>query len=175
MLTAPFTPMLFMGEEWGASTPWQFFTDHTDPELAEAVAEGRTAEFAAHGWDPADVPDPQDQATFLRSKLDWAEPDEPRTPSMLAWYTGADRAAPGPPGADRPAAGPDAGRLRRGARWLVLHRGRLRIAANLGEAAPRRCRSARPGTAVLAATSPGVSLEGERLRMPPASFAVVAT
>ena len=49
VLTAPFTPMLFMGEEWAASTPWQYFTDHTDPELARAVAAGRRAEFAAFG------------------------------------------------------------------------------------------------------------------------------
>ena len=53
VLTAPFTPMLFMGEEWGADTPWQFFTDHTDPSLARAVSNGRRAEFAAHGWGPA--------------------------------------------------------------------------------------------------------------------------
>ncbi len=51
VLTAPFTPMLFMGEEWGADTPWQFFTDHTDPFFAEAVSTGRRSEFAAHGWD----------------------------------------------------------------------------------------------------------------------------
>lgn len=77
-LTAPGTPMLFMGEEWGASTPWQFFTSHKEPELARATAEGRIAEFARMGWDPALVPDPQDPATFERSHLDWTElSDEP--------------------------------------------------------------------------------------------------
>ncbi|MEV5906648.1 malto-oligosyltrehalose trehalohydrolase, partial [Streptomyces sp. NPDC052127] len=65
-LTAPFTPMLFMGEEWAAGTPWQYFTDHTDPELAEAVRRGRRREFAAHGWAEEDVPDPQDPATRER-------------------------------------------------------------------------------------------------------------
>ncbi len=50
VLTAPFTPMLFMGEEWGATTPWQYFTDHPDPVLGQAVAAGRRAEFARHGW-----------------------------------------------------------------------------------------------------------------------------
>ena len=87
VLTAPFTPMLFMGEEWAASTPWQYFTDHVDPELARAVAAGRRAEFAAHGWGPADVPDPQDEGTFLRSKLDWSELDDPEHAGVLAWYT----------------------------------------------------------------------------------------
>ncbi|RWZ52391.1 malto-oligosyltrehalose trehalohydrolase [Labedella phragmitis] len=73
-LTAPFTPMLFMGEEWAASTPWQFFTSHPEPELGKATAEGRIAEFEKMGWDPDVVPDPQDPETFSRSKLDWGEP-----------------------------------------------------------------------------------------------------
>nr|WP_284255731.1 malto-oligosyltrehalose trehalohydrolase [Pseudolysinimonas kribbensis] len=72
-LCSPFTPMLFMGEEWGASSPWQFFTAHPDPDLGRATAEGRIAEFERMGWDPDAVPDPQDPATFERSHLEWAE------------------------------------------------------------------------------------------------------
>nr|WP_152362272.1 malto-oligosyltrehalose trehalohydrolase [Microlunatus speluncae] len=83
---APFTPMIFMGEEWGARTPWQFFTSHPEPELAEAVAKGRVAEFAAMGWDLSVVPDPQDPETFRRSKLDWAEPDQPDRAALLRRY-----------------------------------------------------------------------------------------
>ena len=75
-LTTPFTPMLFMGEEWGASTPWQFFTSHPEPELGRATAEGRLAEFVQMGWDESVVPDPQDPATFERSHLDWDEIDD---------------------------------------------------------------------------------------------------
>jgi maltooligosyltrehalose trehalohydrolase len=86
LLTGPWTPMLFMGEEWGASTPWQFFTDHTDTGLADAVRRGRRAEFAAHGWAEADVPDPQDAATMRRSRLDWAEPAKPPHDRLLRWY-----------------------------------------------------------------------------------------
>jgi maltooligosyltrehalose trehalohydrolase len=56
LLTGPFTPMFFMGEEWGASTPWAYFTDHQEPELAEAVRQGRRREFAEHGWAAEDVP-----------------------------------------------------------------------------------------------------------------------
>jgi maltooligosyltrehalose trehalohydrolase len=63
-LTAPFVPMLFMGEEWGASTPFQYFTSHSDPDLARSVTAGRRREF-----DEPDIPDPQDPATFERSKL----------------------------------------------------------------------------------------------------------
>ncbi|MBT2382346.1 malto-oligosyltrehalose trehalohydrolase [Streptomyces sp. ISL-11] len=86
VLCGPFTPMLFMGEEWGARTPWQYFTDHTDPELAEAVRTGRRREFAAHGWAAKDVPDPQDPATRERSCLDWAEPERGPHRELLEWH-----------------------------------------------------------------------------------------
>ncbi len=85
-LLAPYTPMIFMGEEWGARTPWQFFTSHPEPELGEAVAKGRKAEFAAMSWDLATVPDPQDPETFRRSKLDWSEPDAEAHAALLARY-----------------------------------------------------------------------------------------
>lgn len=73
LLTSPFTPMLFQGEEWAASTPFQFFTSHPEPDLGRATAEGRLAEFARMGWNPSQVPDPQDENTFRRSRLDWSE------------------------------------------------------------------------------------------------------
>ncbi|HET9052082.1 MAG TPA: malto-oligosyltrehalose trehalohydrolase [Candidatus Dormibacteraeota bacterium] len=86
VLLGPFTPMLFMGEEWGATTPFQYFTDHTDAELAAAVSRGRRSEFAAFGWRPEDVPDPQDHATFARSRLDWTEPEREPHASLLTWH-----------------------------------------------------------------------------------------
>jgi maltooligosyltrehalose trehalohydrolase len=82
-LLSPFTPMIFMGEEWGAATPWQFFTSHPEPDLAENVATGRREEFAAMDWDLDQVPDPQDDATFMRSKLDWSELEQPVHAEML--------------------------------------------------------------------------------------------
>ena len=84
--TAPFVPMFFQGEEWGASTPFLYFTDHQDPELGRAVSHGRRREFAAFGWEPDDVPDPQHEQTFLRSKLDWAEVEKPQHAELLAWH-----------------------------------------------------------------------------------------
>ncbi|WP_107644948.1 malto-oligosyltrehalose trehalohydrolase, partial [Streptomyces sp. Ru87] len=86
VLTSPCTPMLFMGEEWGARTPWQYFTDHPDPELAEAVRRGRRREFAAHGWAEEDIPDPQDPATRERSCLDWTEPERAPYSRLLDWH-----------------------------------------------------------------------------------------
>ncbi len=78
--------MLFQGEEWAASTPFLYFTNHTEPDLARAVSEGRRREFAHFGWDPRSVPDPQERETFLRSKLDWDEPGQSEHAAMLRWY-----------------------------------------------------------------------------------------
>ena len=136
-LLGPFTPMLFMGEEWAASTPWQFFTSHPEPELGRATAEGRIAEFAKMGWDESVVPDPQDPATFERSKLDWAEIDDPAHPehrAVLSVYRAlAEIRATLPPG--------DSLRLAdvrvdfdEDARWLVLERPPLLLVLNLGDA-----------------------------------------
>ncbi|CAN5491375.1 malto-oligosyltrehalose trehalohydrolase [soil metagenome] len=86
LLTSPWTPMLFMGEEWGASTPWQFFTDHTDPGVAAATAAGRKAEFGSHGWTADQVPDPQDPETFTRSRLDWSELSAEPHARLLTFY-----------------------------------------------------------------------------------------
>lgn len=86
LLTSQFTPLLFQGEEWGASSPFLFFTDHADPGLARAVSEGRKREFAAFGWTPEKIPDPQDPASFERSKLQWEELDRQPHREMLDWY-----------------------------------------------------------------------------------------
>jgi len=75
LLTSPFTPMLFQGEEWGASTPFPFFTSHPEEELGRAVSEGRVQEFERMGWDLDAVPDPQLIETFAASRLDWSEVD----------------------------------------------------------------------------------------------------
>ena len=172
VLTAPYTPMLFMGEEWGADTPWQYFTDHMDPWLADAVARGRREEFARYGWAAADVPDPQDAATFIRSKLDWSQPGQDGHRDMLAWYAeliALRRARPEltDPRLDRVRASYDEQE-----RWLLVRRGRLRIAANLGPST-RRLPLDGLGAAVLAASSPGVTLDGDAVAVPAATFAVI--
>jgi len=132
-LTSPFTPMLFMGEEWAASTPWQFFTSHPEPELGEATAKGRIEEFAKLGWDESTVPDPQDPQTFERSKLDWSELEGGRHAIVLDAYrrlAALRRAEPDltDPRFDRTSVEHDAE-----ARWLVLRRGDLRVVVNFAE------------------------------------------
>ena len=86
VLLSPFIPMLFQGEEWGASTPYQFFSSHQDEALARATWEGRMSEFRSFGWSPEKVPDPQDPGTYLRSKLDWSELEREPHRSLLDWH-----------------------------------------------------------------------------------------
>ena len=83
MFTSPFVPLLFQGEEWAASAPFQYFTDHQDPGLARAVSEGRRKEHASVA---GEVPDPQDAETMARSRLDWSERSKPPHREMLEWY-----------------------------------------------------------------------------------------
>lgn len=89
LLAGPYTPMLFMGEEWGATTPFAFFTAHRDPELSAAVTHGRRREFANMEWNHDDVCDPQDPKTFEDSRLDWSQiqgPETSRHSRLLSLY-----------------------------------------------------------------------------------------
>ena len=136
-LASPFTPMLFMGEEWGASTPFAFFTSHPEPDLGRAVSEGRLGEFAQMAWDTATVPDPQDPATFEASRLDWAELDTPRGRALLDCYrtlAGLRRTLPALTDPDLREVSVE---FDEDERWLVLRRGSgidsAVIVVNLGE------------------------------------------
>jgi len=82
---SPFVPLLFQGEEWGARTPFLYFTDHEDPELGRLVAEGRSKEFSSFRWQGA-VPNPQEPETFARSKLNWSELSEAPHAEIHDWY-----------------------------------------------------------------------------------------
>ncbi|RAO34779.1 4-alpha-D-((1-_4)-alpha-D-glucano)trehalose treh alohydrolase [Micromonospora noduli] len=171
LLTAPFTPMLFMGEEWAASTPWQFFTSHPEPELASAVRTGRRREFAAHGWPEGDVPDPQDPQTFVRSRLDWAELDKPEHREMLAFYQrliGLRRSLP-----DLSDPRLNAVSVQHGDQFLVMRRGDTLVVANL---AGRGQGVSLPGVArrVLLATGEGVTVMRDRIQLPAETAAIVA-
>ena len=86
VLLSPFVPLIFEGEEWAASSPFQYFADHEDPEMARLVAEGRKKEFAAFGWSPDSIPNPERPETFQYSKLKWDEVNQGQHAEMLAWY-----------------------------------------------------------------------------------------
>ena len=171
LLTAAFTPMLFMGEEWAASTPWQYFTSHPEPELADAVRTGRRREFAAHGWGARDVPDPQDPATFERSKLDWSEPDKPAHAEILDLYRRLIALRHGRADLTDPRL--DEISVTHGDQYVVIRRGHTVVAANLAPIPQTVTLPAVPGK-VLLATEPGVVLQRDRAELPPESAVVVA-
>ncbi|WP_329103612.1 malto-oligosyltrehalose trehalohydrolase [Micromonospora sp. NBC_01699] len=171
LLTAPFTPMLFMGEEWAASTPWQFFTSHPEPELAAAVATGRRREFAAHGWSDGEVPDPQDPQTFARSRLDWAELDKPEHREMLDFYRRLIALRRSRPDLSDPRL--DRIDVRYGDRFVVVRRGRCVIAANLA-GKPQRIDLASVVRTVLLATGPGAIVTRNGVELPAESAVIVA-
>ena len=169
VLLSPYTAMLFMGEEWGASTPFQFFSSHPEPELAKATAEGRKAEFAEHGWDADEIPDPQDPETFLRSKLNWDEVQAGEHADLLEFYRALialrrNESDLADPWLDHMGVDYDEEQ-----RWFLLRRGRFIAAFNLGEqtvTVPVR------GEVVLAWGSPNV---GDSTELPGHSFALLTT
>jgi maltooligosyltrehalose trehalohydrolase len=173
VLCAPFVPMLFQGEEWAAGAPFQYFTDHRDPELARAVREGRRWEFAAFGWRPEDVPDPQDPATFERSRLDWSERDREPHASMLAWYRRLlelRRSHPALIDGNR-----DGVRVAfdGGAGWIRMERADLTVCANFSEAPARiPLNPDRPGTVILA-SGDGVCPEAGEVLLPGESAVIL--
>lgn len=85
VMVSPFIPMLFMGEEWAEANPFQYFVSHSEPELVEAVRKGRKAEFASFHAE-GETPDPQAEATFSHSKLQWELSSQEGHKQMLAFY-----------------------------------------------------------------------------------------
>ncbi len=172
VLCSPFVPMLFAGEEWGASSPFQYFTDHIGEELGRLVSEGRRREFAAFGWKPHDVPDPQDSATFERSILDWAELDKEPHADLLQWHK------------DLIALRRRLSALSDGdfhevdttwdetAQWFCLHRGLITIATNLADhAQPVPIRGA--GQTILMASDDTAEVLGGTVHLAPDSVAIL--
>ena len=180
----PFVPLIFQGEEWGASTPWQYFTDHRDPQLGRAVSEGRRREFAAFGWGPDDVPDPQDPATFARSKLDWSEPAGGRHRALMDWHRALFALRRGYPELTDGRLGEVKVSFSEEDRWLLMRRGRVVLAVNLAPrdqvlALPGSWPSSRPSRASRGAVSlalvgsSGAALERHGVRLPPDGVAVL--
>ena len=175
LLTSPFTPQLFMGEEWGAGTPWQYFTDHPEPDLAEAVRAGRRAEFAHYGWSAEAVPDPQDPATFRRSKLNWDEPAQPEHRALLDWYRALIALRRARPDLVDPSFASVDVSCDEEHRWILVRRGALHVAANLSAEA-RLVPLESPAREILIASDPRIQLaeQDAGIRLPPESVAVIA-
>jgi len=172
-LLGPFVPLIFQGEEWNASAPFQYFADHVDPELGQKVSEGRRREFSHGGWAEVEVPDPQARETFEASRLDFDEIGRPEHAEMLSFYRHLIRLR-------RERAELSAPRLsvrfdeRSG--FFALDRGESVVAVNFGRDTLRvplsREENVRPGE-LLCATA-GAAIEGNTLVLPRDSL-IVAT
>ncbi|MCW2541999.1 MAG: maltooligosyl trehalose hydrolase [Frankiales bacterium] len=170
LLSSPFTPMLWMGEEWAASTRWPFFTSHPEPELGKATGEGRMAEFAEHGWDVSQMIDPQDPAAFHEAKLNWSEPASGEHADMLGLYRELIRLRREHPDLADPRLDHVNIDFDEAGQWLVMHRGRLLVAANLGDAdraVPVRA------TSVLLSTDPAARLDKDQIVLPRDAAAIL--
>jgi maltooligosyltrehalose trehalohydrolase len=132
VMTSPFIPLLFQGEEFAASTPFQYFADHEDPEMRKAVSEGRRREFAAFGWPSELIPDPEKRETFERSKLNWDEAHEGRHAEMLEWYTQLIHLRRSSPFLNDGDLGHLRVRFDEEKRWLKTERGMIQVMCNLG-------------------------------------------
>ncbi|WP_166871264.1 malto-oligosyltrehalose trehalohydrolase [Salinibacterium sp. ZJ450] len=173
VMLGPFTPMLFMGEEWAASTPWQFFTSHPEPELGVATAKGRIAEFARMGWDESTVPNPQDPATFDRSKLRWEEREQGEHARLLALYRQLAELRAGHPEFRDPRFRDIRTRFDAAAGWFLLGRGAVSIAVNFSDQPTRVPLEA--GHRMLLLAADAVMLDRDAVLLPGHAFAVLAT
>ncbi len=171
LLTSPFVPLLFQGEEWGATTPFQYFTDHQNPDLGRAVRQGRRRDLSALGQDQGDVPDPQDPAVFERSRLDWTEPRKEQHVGLLAWHRRLIALRRQIPALTDPRLDRTKTEYDQQARWLIVRRGPVTVAANLGTR-PWTF-AAGPSAALLAASDPNIKQTRKGLVLPADTVAIL--
>jgi maltooligosyltrehalose trehalohydrolase len=171
VLLGPFIPLLFQGEEWAAETPFLYFADHNDRELAQQVSEGRKKEFIAFGWDASIIPDPEKVETFHRSKVNWNELTAPLHADMLDWYHKLIHLRRSTPSLNNGEPGNIEVTFDEKQKWLVAVRGEIVIATNLGSKAvllPLK----RQGDLMLSSQS-DVVLENGSIKLPAESIAVL--
>ena len=173
VLLSAFLPMIFQGEEFAASTPFQYFADHEDPEMAKAVKEGRRGEFAAFGWNPADIPDPENVETFERSKLKWDEVHQGRHEEMFEWYRGLIALRRGSASLNNGEPGQTKVTFDGEKSWLVMERGAVTVVCNLGE---ERMEFENPKHLPLVmASRADVKATRRAVKLPPGTLAILST
>lgn len=188
VLTAPWVPMLFQGEEWGASSPFQYFTDHQDPSLADAVRQGRREEFSAFGWDPAEIPDPQAPETCERSRLNWDERERSPHAELLAWTRDLVALRRSRPELRQEVPGPGDVLYSEHGAWLTLRRGGVLLACNFDREQVREVPvpgAPRDGAWHVAIVSPGGRAAGgprigdplaaDEVEVPPSAVVIATT
>jgi len=172
VLTSPFVPMVFQGEEWGAGTPFQYFTAHPEPELAKSVREGRRREFAAFGWRPEEVPDPQATETFERSKLNWTEVVQPPHAGLLDWYRELIQLRRREPALTDGRLDHAHPRFEEAAPWFALERGPITVACNLAPR-PQPVPLRRGKHSLLLASDTDIALAAGKIHLPADGVAIL--
>ncbi len=171
VMMAPSVPMVFEGEEFAASTPFQYFTDHEDKELGRLVSEGRKKEFGSFGWKPEDIPDPQDKATYERSKLKLEETTEPAHAAILDWYKKLIALRRSSRSLLNGRLSEVSVQVDEDAKWLIMQRGEFEVACNLG-ASSVLLRLSAAGTICLTSEASN-KVEGESVTLAPDSVVIV--
>lgn len=173
VLLGPFIPMLFQGEEWATTSPFLYFADHQDPELARLVSEGRRHEFDGFGWDPSIIPDPEKRETFLRSKLDWDEVRRPAHVEVFDWYSELIRLRRSEPSLNNGEPGNSAVTYNEEQRWLCMQRGSIIVACSIAESA--QTVPIHRGGEMILASQQAMAISGDSVTLPPDSVAVIRT
>lgn len=173
VLLAPFIPMLFQGEEYAADTPFQYFAHHDDPEMARAVSEGRKRDFAAFGWNADEVPDPEKRETFERSKLNWDEVRTGKHAEMLQWTKDLIHFRRCSPSLNDGDLSHIKLKFDEEKRWLLMTRGDVRLACNLGPAL-HRCPNPE-GLVLVMKSADDVRMDGADVLLPPDSVAILSS
>jgi len=171
VLLSPFIPLLFQGEEWATSSPFLYFADHEDPELARLVSEGRKHDFSEFGWDPQSIPDPMNRETISRSQLNWDERKEGDHAEMLDWYRALIRLRrsltslnDGEPGHTRV-------RFSDEEMWFSMERGDVTVTCNL--AATERQFAVTPDSQLLLGSREVGSVNDGVMTLPPDTLIVI--
>jgi len=166
VMTAPFIPMLFQGEEWAASAPFLYFTDHQDPELGEAVKQGRRDEFAAFGWEADAIADPQSEDAFLRSRLDGVEFDKPPHADIYEWHRALITLRRRLPALQDGRMEQTTVDFDEAAQWLMMARGSVLVVVNFANEAQTIPLTGCSRKTLLLSSGEGVVLEDGAISMP---------
>jgi maltooligosyltrehalose trehalohydrolase len=174
LMTSPFIPLLFQGEEWNASSPFQYFTDHQDPALAESVRKGRQAEYAHFVADESEVPDPQAIQTFERSRLDWDERERGDHREIFEWYRRLTALRRCVPDFEDGRLDPDAVSFDEAAQWISVKRGAAMVICNFAPT-PRRILLEQEATQlrIALASKPAARIDGSMIDLPPVTIAIL--
>jgi maltooligosyltrehalose trehalohydrolase len=173
VICSPFVPLLFMGEEWAASSPFPYFAGPRNDDLDDAVRQGRLDEFAAFGWHADDVPDPIAASTFASARLRWDELDEESHRDMRAWYRALLTLRKERPELADPRPASTSVDEHDSEHAIVVWRGSTAIAVNKDSAPTHLALGEKGDRQVLLASHDDVQLTDDGVALPPHSVAII--